>query len=179
MRDDELLAALGEALESAADLVQTVAAEGRSAFGRRRTGGQLRLAVLVHDSAHDRQTALRHSSSLEPLPARTLVFQVSPDSDSNSDSDSDSNSETDTQTEGALHDTSVAYVEVEVDANRLVGQLLPAVPAAITLETLAGAEARTGADEAGFFILPLSARGPMRLRCTDGTGGLRTDWFLP
>ena len=68
-------------------------------------------------------------------------------------------------------------VELEVQFDRVVGQIVPPGAGEITLESSAGARVRVDADELGFFILPRMPAGSVRLHCETPAARLVTDWF--
>jgi hypothetical protein len=67
-------------------------------------------------------------------------------------------------------------VELELQSDRLVGQLVPPGPGEVTLESADGATTRVDADELGFFLVPLTRRGSVRLHCETPDARLVTDW---
>jgi hypothetical protein len=67
-------------------------------------------------------------------------------------------------------------VELELDDDRLVGQLVPATPGQVTLLGPDGERDRSDADEWGRFRFERPVSGPTRLRCTTAAGVLVTDW---
>ncbi len=77
-----------------------------------------------------------------------------------------------------FHSTPLA-IEVELQFDRIVGQIVPPGAGEITLEAADGAQARAEADDLGFFILPRVTEGAIRLRCETPTTRLVTDWFQP
>ncbi len=73
-------------------------------------------------------------------------------------------------------------IDAEVDSapgsRTLIGQIVPAGPADIELQSDA-ASARTRADELGRFVLPLPLREiRIRLRCVTGDRIVETAWVL-
>jgi hypothetical protein len=68
-------------------------------------------------------------------------------------------------------------VEVEVQADRIVGQIVPPSEGEITLETVDGTRVQVDADDLGFFILPRPVASAARMRCETLTTRLVTDWF--
>jgi hypothetical protein len=68
-------------------------------------------------------------------------------------------------------------VELELQSDRLVGQLVPPGPGDVTLEWADGGTTRVDADELGFFLVPLARRGSVRLHCETSAARLVTDWF--
>ena len=69
-------------------------------------------------------------------------------------------------------------VELELQFDRVVGQIVPPGAGRITVEPADGDEVRVESDELGFFILPRMPAGSVRLHCTTPTARLVTDWFL-
>lgn len=72
---------------------------------------------------------------------------------------------------------STGSVEVQVDGNRLVGQLVPPVPGRVQLSTPDGPGPVVQADDIGCFALDLPDGRPWRLRCTRDTDALVTAWI--
>jgi hypothetical protein len=68
-------------------------------------------------------------------------------------------------------------LELEVMADRVVGQIVPPEPGEIIAATPDGACFRIEADDIGFFDFDALPRGPVRLRCETSTGRLVTDWI--
>jgi hypothetical protein len=75
-----------------------------------------------------------------------------------------------------FHATPLA-VELELQFDRVVGQIVPPGPAEITLEPADGVEVLVETDDLGFFILPRLPGGAVRLRCETASARLVTDWF--
>jgi hypothetical protein len=69
-------------------------------------------------------------------------------------------------------------VELEVQAERLIGQLLPPQSGDVELLAPAGVVARSTADATGCFMVDRPPRGPLRLRFTVGSSTLVTDWVI-
>ena len=67
-------------------------------------------------------------------------------------------------------------LELEVLADRVVGQIVPPGPGDIQVEAADGVTVQAEADQAGFFDLPGTLSGLIRLRCDTPTGKLITDW---
>jgi hypothetical protein len=67
-------------------------------------------------------------------------------------------------------------VEIEVNQDRLVGQLIPPAVGSVEMITLAEHRTCTETDTLGCFTLPLPAPGPVRFRCRAGTAEMLTDW---
>jgi hypothetical protein len=61
-------------------------------------------------------------------------------------------------------------IELEVGTESLVGQVIPAQSAVITIQLMTGAETDTQADEIGCFSISPIPAGQFRLRCRSGTG---------
>lgn len=99
--------------------------------------------------------SLSFDSSLEPVPERrsgpdderVLVFTASPLS-----------------------------MELEVRPGHIVGQIIPPGAGEIRVEVADGVTFHVDADDAGFFTLPGTVRGLIRLRCDTPTARLVTDW---
>ena len=72
--------------------------------------------------------------------------------------------------------TTPLSLELEVMADRVVGQIVPPGPGEILVETLDGGSFRIEADDIGFFDFDGLPRGRIRLRCDTPTGRLITDW---
>jgi hypothetical protein len=68
-------------------------------------------------------------------------------------------------------------VELEVMDGHAAGQIVPPGPAEIWVESADMATFRVEADSAGFFILPNTPRGLVRLRCDTPAGRLVTGWM--
>ena len=69
-------------------------------------------------------------------------------------------------------------VELEVMADRVVGQIIPPGPGQVLVETAGGITFQVDADDIGFFDLSvIMPRGSVRLRCDTPTGHLVTDWI--
>ena len=61
-------------------------------------------------------------------------------------------------------------IELEVGANSLVGQIVPAQTAVITIQPMTGSETDVQADEIGCFSIEPIPTGQFRLRCRSGAG---------
>jgi hypothetical protein len=77
----------------------------------------------------------------------------------------------------AEHLTFVVESTELADGRKLVGQVMPAGPREVWLESAGGERAATEVDELGRFSLPQLPAGPARLRCElpDGTRVV-TEW---
>ncbi len=67
-------------------------------------------------------------------------------------------------------------VELEVQADRVVGQIVPPGPGQVSVET-ATVTIQVEADENGFFVLPPLPSEAIRLRCDTESSRIRTGWF--
>jgi hypothetical protein len=67
-------------------------------------------------------------------------------------------------------------LELEVMADRVVGQIVPPGPGEIVMETPDGSTVRIEADDIGFFDFAGLPPGQVRLRCETPDGNLVTDW---
>lgn len=146
--DEELLAALGDALGSVGTtpdevaLAKQVRASGKGAWTWRTIDAEL--ATLVFDSLLADSAHVRGEDSTAP---RLLVF------------------------EGAGESS----VEFEVGDQGLVGQLLPPAPGSLAMLRADGETVETVTDEVGCFVLPLPP-GPFRLLCRTATSEFTTEW---
>ena len=70
-------------------------------------------------------------------------------------------------------------VELELQSDRIVGQIVPPSSGEVSLESADGARVRVDVDDLGFFILPRVPEGSIRLHCETPTTRLVTDWFQP
>jgi hypothetical protein len=61
-------------------------------------------------------------------------------------------------------------IELEVGTQSLLGQIVPAQSALITIQPLTGAETDAQADEIGCFSIAPIPAGQFRLRCRSGAG---------
>jgi hypothetical protein len=73
--------------------------------------------------------------------------------------------------------TAPMSLELEVMADRMVGQIVPPGPGEIVVETADGTSFRVEADDIGFFDVASAPHGRVRLRCDTPTGRLVTDWI--
>jgi hypothetical protein len=71
-----------------------------------------------------------------------------------------------------------ASVEIEVSADRLTGQLVPAVEAEVELVGTAGRIGRTRSDDLGCFVFERPEPGAVQFRCHSPAGDVVTDWVL-
>lgn len=138
--DEQLLAALGEALREADAVPSGVIARGEAAFDWLTIDAEL--ATLTFDSAIDPVYAAEPERvRAETAPLRALRFQAQ-----------------------------AAAIVLEVTDDALVGQLLPPGAADVSLLTDAGTAREAAADDLGFFTFRPVPRGSFRLRCRGRTG---------
>jgi hypothetical protein len=152
--DDTLLTALAAALRPGVDLIDEVTAQGRGVYAWRTVDDDLLLAELSFDSREQQISGVRSAAEITRAPSesgddpsRVLVFEATP-----------------------------LTVELEVQADRVVGQIVPAGPGQVFVETDA-VTIQVEADELGFFVLPGVPTGPIRLRCDTENSRVRTGWF--
>ena len=150
--DDQLLAALDAAIEAAQPMPATVVELGRAAWDARALDAEF--AALVADSLLDEaRPGGRPLAVRAGMQQRLLSFAAGDDA-----------------------------IELEVErgadgTQHVVGQLVPAGPAEVTLERLTGAQ-HARADDHGRFAFAHIAQGPARLwvrRALDGP--LASAWF--
>jgi len=68
-------------------------------------------------------------------------------------------------------------LQVDVLADRIVGQLVPGGPGEVVVQSRTEDVARATTDAAGLFDIALAVRGLLvRFRCRTGSGPLVTDW---
>lgn len=72
--------------------------------------------------------------------------------------------------------TELRSVEIEVLADRLVGQFIPGLCGRVEIETAAGVVAEAEVDELGFFVVERAPAGRIRLRCSTPSTRLVTAW---
>jgi hypothetical protein len=75
-------------------------------------------------------------------------------------------------------DSETLSVEIEVSANRLIGQLVPPMEAEVELVSATATIGHTTADGMGCFALDRPPRGPVQIRCRVPAGLVLTDWVL-
>jgi len=146
--DDELLAALRQAVREREAVPPEFVEAGRNAFAWRNFDAEL--AQLTYDSAEeaarddDRAAAVRSG----PAPGRAERASVR-----------------------ALTYTSVHLtIELEVAQDSLLGQVVPAQPATIRVQPRSGTETALEADEIGRFSVQPIPPGPFRLHCRTAPG---------
>lgn len=72
--------------------------------------------------------------------------------------------------------TELRSVEVEVLADRVVGQFVPPSPGEVRVEGDGGVVATVEVDDLGFFVVEPVPRGVVRFLCTTASTRLVTDW---
>ena len=68
-------------------------------------------------------------------------------------------------------------IELELGADVLMGQVVPADSGRIILDCADGRVDEADTDDAGVFLLRRPARGPVRLRCQHRDGAVVTEWM--
>jgi len=137
LSDDELLAALRQAVAARQAVPAEFVAAAKTAFAWHNIDAEL--AQLTYDSIRDAGLAL--STRTEAASIRALTF-----------------------TSGHL------TIELEVGAESLVGQIVPAQTALITIQPMSGAATDVHADEIGCFSIEPIPTGQFRLRCRSVAG---------
>lgn len=143
MRDDdeELLAALGEAIRAREEVPEWFVETGKNAYAWHNIDAEL--AQLTYDSDSDRDQGRD----------RDLVAAV----------------RSETASIRALTFTSPHLsLELEVTEDALLGQIIPPRPGTVEVQTAAGAIATTPVDEIGCFAVEPIPASPFRLRCRTG-----------
>lgn len=137
LNDDELLAALREAVTARRAVPDDFVAAAKNAFAWHNIDAEL--AQLTYDSMRDTDLAL--ATRTEAASIRALTF-----------------------TSGHL------TIELEVGTESLVGQVVLAQTALITIQPMTGAEIEVSADEIGCFSIEPIPAGQFRLRCRAAAG---------
>jgi hypothetical protein len=75
-----------------------------------------------------------------------------------------------------IFSTDLRSVEIEVLADRLVGQFLPPSTGQVQVEVDLGVHSSVDVDDLGFFVVEPLPTGTIRLRCTTATTSLVTEW---
>jgi hypothetical protein len=146
--DDELFAALDEALREARAVPRRFVEAGKAAYAWHNVDAEL--AALTYDSAaaadrEDRELAITRA---EPAPLRSLTFAS-----------------------GRLR------IQLEVTHEALLGQVVPAQAAAIELRTAVDRR-DIAVDELGWFRIRPIPTGSFRLHCRPAEGpAVLTDWI--
>jgi hypothetical protein len=143
--DEEVLAALQQALRAQRAVPPEFIEAGKHAFAWRNIDAEL--AQLTYDSTRD--SALEPSLRAEAASIRALTFT-------------------------SAHVT----IELEVAQDSLLGQIIPAQSATITIQSRAGGETALATDEIGCFSVQPIPSGPFRLHCHTAAGvDVLTGWI--
>lgn len=146
LNDDELLAALRDALAERQRVPAEFTEAARSAFAWHNIDAEL--AQLTYDSGRDADVA--PATRAEAASIRSLTF-----------------------TSARLS------IELDVAEDSLVGQVVPAQPAVITVLARTGGELEVHADEIGCFTIEPIPLGQFRLRCRSAGGvEVLTGWVI-
>lgn len=147
-RDEELLAALREAISARRAVPEEFVEAGKSAFAWHSIDAEL--AQLTYDSTDSPElSALTRAESAESASIRALTF-TSPR----------------------------AHIDLEVVESSLLGQILPVQQARIEVQARDDAEQAITTDETGCFSIHPIPRGPFRLRCRLTVGSdILTGWI--
>jgi hypothetical protein len=146
--DDELLAALGDALRYSNEVPRRFVEVGKAVYAWH--GIDAELAALTYDSAAAgarEELAVATREQLAPL--RALTFA-----------------------------SNQLRVHIDVLADALHGQVVPEQPGEIEVRTVDGGVCTVSVDEVGWFVIRPIPTGSFSLRChmLDGTT-VRTDWI--
>lgn len=146
--DDQLLAAVGDALRAAGETPRRLVEIGKAAFVWRDIESDL--AALTYDSAASEPDprlvgALRGTESAT-LRAMTFV-------------------------------ASRLTIELELTSEALLGQVTPFEPGEVDLWPAHGAPRPVPIDEVGWFAVRPLPTGPFRLHVRTGAGSVLTDWI--
>ncbi|TYL55041.1 hypothetical protein FXB39_05450 [Nocardioides sp. BGMRC 2183] len=151
--DDELFAALGEAVAARADDDRRRAA-AKAAFTWRTVDAEL--AELLHDSALDAGAAVR---SVAAAP-RTLSFGRRHDQDS-------------VTLELEITDGDLLGQVI----GEAIGTTQPGATTTVTVQRPGDADVEVAVDAGGFFTVPGVGTGPVRFRVQGAGAGMTTDWI--
>jgi hypothetical protein len=139
--DDELLAALGEAIRAREEVPEWFVETGKNAYAWHNIDAEL--AQLTYDSDSDRDQGRD----------RDLVAAV----------------RSETASIRALTFTSTRLsIELEVTEDALLGQVVPPRAGTLEVQTMEGTIATTPVDEIGCFAVEPIPASPFRLRCRTG-----------
>jgi hypothetical protein len=152
--DDELLAALGEAIRAREAVPEWFVETGKNAYAWHNIDAEL--AQLTYDSASERE------SDRDQDRDRDLVAAV----------------RSETASIRALTFTSTQLsIELEVTTGSLVGQIIPPRAGTLEVHTTAGV-ASSPVDEIGCFSVTPIPNSPFRLRCrTEDGADVLTGWI--
>ncbi len=146
--DDELFAAVDEALRELRDVPRRFVEAGKAAYAWHNV--DVELAALTYDSAaaaerEDRQLAITRA---EPAPLRSLTFA-----------------------------SARLRLEIELTHEALLGQVVPPQTATIELRTAVDRR-NIAVDELGWFTIRPIPTGSFRLLCRPSAGdAVLTDWI--
>jgi hypothetical protein len=150
--DDQLLAALGEAVRAREAVPDTFVEMGKSAYAWHNIDAEL--AQLTYDSSReqDRDAAASMRSpgtGYESASIRALTFT-----------------------------SAYLSLELEVTGGSLFGQVIPPQAGTLEAQTRAGATTTTPVDEIGCFSITPMPASPFRLRCRTADGAnVLTGWI--
>ena len=150
--DDDLLAALRQAVRERQAVPPEFVEAGQNAFAWRNFDAEL--ARLTYDSAEDAAGAAAPDDARDD--DRVAAVRSGP---------------AERASVRALTYTSVHLtIELEVAQDSLLGQVVPAQPATIRVQPRSGEEATLEADEIGRFSVQPIPAGPFRLHCRTAPG---------
>jgi hypothetical protein len=145
--DDELLAAVGDALEAARAVPRDFVEAGKATYSWRDIDAEL--AALTYDSALD-QRPVRAMTRAEPATLRSLTF---------------------TSTSARL------TIEIEVTDDALLGQIVPPQPGGLEVHTADGRSGTAAIDQLGYFAVRPIPSGSFRLYCRTADANVLTAWI--
>jgi len=137
--DDDLLAALGEALKAREAVPEWFVETGKNAYAWHNIDAELAQLTYDSDSDQDRDRDLVAAVRSETASIRALTF-TSPH----------------------------LSLELEVTEDALLGQVVPPRAGTLEVQTPAGTIATTQVDEIGCFAVEPIPASPFRLRCRTG-----------
>ncbi len=150
--DDDLLAALRQAVRERQAVPPEFVAAGQNAFAWRNFDAEL--ARLTYDSAEEAARAAARDDD------QVAAVRTGPAS-----------GRAERASVRALTYTSAHLtIELEVTQDSLLGQVVPAQPATIRVQPRTGAEATLEADEIGRFSVQPIPAAPFRLHCRTAPG---------
>jgi hypothetical protein len=146
--DEELLAALGEAVKARSAVPEWFVETGKNAYAWHNIDAELAQLTYDSDSDSDADRGAAAAVRSEPASIRALTFTSAPLS-----------------------------IELEVTSDSLVGQLIPPRAGTLEVHTTGGVTS-SPVDEIGCFAVTPIPASPFRLRCRaeDGTDVL-TGWI--
>ncbi len=147
--DDQLLAALGEAVRAAQDVPPQFVAAGQAAYAWRTIDAEL--AALTYDSALSENAGQQPAGTrAEPAVLRGLTF-----------------------TSDRL------TVEIQIGTDGLLGQIAPAQAGQAEVQLVTGTAAVVPIDSIGWFALRPAPGVAFRLRFRTGSEDVLTSWVTP